>query len=66
MTIDYYSEMSNVLVDANAIPEWFGELPVEDRTTIIGSALSEYVDKTSSKNSSFLIFRSNLLEPYTP
>ena len=64
MTIDYLSEMSSVL--ENSIPWWFYELPVEDRNTIVGNALTQYESVTISKNNSFLLFWTGLIAPYQP
>lgn len=64
MTIDYLSEMSNVL--ENSIPFWFYDLPVEDRETIVGAALTQYESVTIAKNNAFLIYWADLIAPYQP
>lgn len=64
MTIDYLSEMSAVL--ENSIPWWFYELPVEDRNTIVGNALTQYESVTIAKNNAFLTYWADLIAPYQP
>lgn len=64
MAIDFSAEMSSVL-DGN-IPEWFYTLSVEQRNTIMNTALTRYTSSTIAKNNTFLVYWSNLVAPYQP
>lgn len=62
MPIDFLSEMSGIL----EIPEWFYDLPVEKRNTIMNSALTRYTSTTIAKNNTFLTYWSTVIDPYKP
>jgi len=62
MAIDFSSEMNSVL--EGSIPEWFYNLTVEQRNTIMKSALTQYEMTTIAKNNTFLTHWTKLVELY--
>lgn len=62
--MDYTSEMDELL--ASIIPAWFYEMDVEQRNTIMKSALTKYESLTIAKNNQFLFYWADVIKPYQP